>query len=63
MNENELKMLEELQIFYMQAISVCDPIEFQKRQQGLLYSIAKILLTKLDEHYEKIRKENKESDE
>ncbi len=59
MDEREIKCLEELDKNYFKAIAVCDPIEFQKRQQNLLYSVAKTLLDKLDVYREeKIEKEN-----
>lgn len=52
MDERELKMLESLETAYLKATFVCDPIEFQKRQQMLLYELAKFLLTKLDDYRE-----------
>lgn len=48
MNEREIKCLEELNRHFFNAITVCDPIEYQKRQQNLLYAVAKTLLDKLD---------------
>lgn len=38
-----------LRISYEIARSICDPIEFQKRHQSLLYAVSEVLLCMLNE--------------
>jgi hypothetical protein len=42
-----LFLLEKVEEYFTLARSVCDPIEYQKRQQLLLYSITEVLIDEL----------------
>lgn len=56
MNIERLKQLEELKTKFDEAISVCDPIEYQIRRRDLLYGISIFLLNELDEYRDEIIK-------
>lgn len=57
MDDEKLQRLENLEAIYNRALCICDPIEFQRRQQILLYEIADLLLLELNE-YRKISNPN-----
>jgi len=44
MNDETKLEFEKLELAFNKALSVCDPIEFQVRQQKLLHQIALVLL-------------------
>lgn len=59
MDEKRLKLLREYRTQYAFAMSICDPIEFAKRQQQLLYATAQVIIQELNDYEnEMLLKEN-----
>lgn len=49
LNEKRIERLKAMDNAYHNALSICDPIEFQRRHQVLIYAIADVLLVELNE--------------
>lgn len=54
--EEELKDIQKLDAIYQYAQGICDPIEFVRRQQSLLYYVCEYLLLPLRNAEEEMRK-------
>jgi hypothetical protein len=52
LTDEEMKALEELAIYYDEALEPCDPLDFQVRQRNLLLCLARTILIPLDEKRE-----------
>ncbi len=60
MENNQLNKLRQLREIYDYARMVCDPIEFAKRQQSLLYSVCSFLIKPLEQYEEDQRNHENE---
>lgn len=58
MKEDKLKLLE---IVYRDALGICDPVDYLRRQKVLLHCIAECLLEDIFEEEEKERKSTAEA--
>jgi len=50
LNEKRIERLKALDSAFHNALNICDPIEFQRRHQSLLYAISKVLLVNYEEY-------------
>ena len=56
MDKKRLERLEHFEKVYINAIGVCDPIDYIVKQRNLLYALSKFILAELDDHKEKKKK-------